>query len=46
MILKNIVAIVLSYSNFKIIDFGIMVHSQRIVKTAKMLKSVSLDLRD
>ncbi|MGP1917399.1 MAG: homocysteine S-methyltransferase family protein [Candidatus Hodgkinia cicadicola] len=41
---KNIVATVLSCNNFKIIDLGIMVHSQRIVKIAKDVKASVIGL--
>ncbi len=36
---KNIVATVLSCNNFNIIDLGIMVHSQRIVKISQDVKA-------
>ncbi|MGP1915994.1 MAG: homocysteine S-methyltransferase family protein [Candidatus Hodgkinia cicadicola] len=41
---KNIVATVLSCNNFKIIDLGIMVHSQRIVKVSQDVKASIIGL--
>lgn len=41
---KSIVATVLSCNNFKIIDLGIMVHSQRIVKIAQEVKASIIGL--
>ncbi|MGP1918159.1 MAG: homocysteine S-methyltransferase family protein [Candidatus Hodgkinia cicadicola] len=41
---KNIVATVLSCNNYKIIDLGIMVHSQRIVKISQEMKASIIGL--